>query len=522
MRGSKLPVFLLIFASISDCRKLPQKPEKIFKFWQIGDIHYDKYYTESGEIGDWCHKVESGIAGKFGEYQCETSRDLFESALQAMKRINPDPDFIISTGDSTPHWNHPDYPDWEYIYQAESFITDKIIEYFPNTTVIPVLGNHDAYLPDNFTYNDREVYGNTSLYRSRQYIDFLERSGWTQFIPEGKARMDFEFCGYHMRHLPDLNLDVIAMNTNLYYRTSIIDLDPCEQFFWVSDQLKMAKKKNRKVIITGHVPPGFYEREYIGPYFDQIRQDEPINKGDINNQMYSYMANEHHDTIVAHIFGHTHTDTFRVLTDKYRNPTGAMLLAPSITPLVTHQYPSVGTNPGIRQYLYPNNSDSLLDYQQYFLNLEKANLLEAAQWTTLYNFSTSYNVTDLSGASLRRVLESIKVDDGLFQKAYQYNTLERDNGRPCDYDCKINFVCAMGNTQEEDMHNCLDSGGGDFPIQRKTDWLGILIYCIFTAICVAAFTTCCYKLGCFEDCCWIRRFRQGEYQQLAGDIIHHG
>ena len=223
--------------------------------------------------------------------------------------------------------------------------------------------------------------------------------------------------------------------------------------------------------------------------------------------------------LVAHIFGHTHTDTFRVLTDKYRNPTGALLLAPSITPLVTHQYPkTVGTNPGIRQYLYRNNSKSLLDYQQYFVDLEKANLVEYIQWTLLYNFSQMYNVSDLTGSSLRKVLDTIKENPIVFDKAYQLNTLLHDNG-PCDYYCSLNFVCAMGNTQEEDMQRCLDNGGGDFPMKRKTDWLGILIYCILALICLAATTTCFYKLGCFEDCCWIRRFRDGEYEQLAGDII---
>ena len=155
--------------------------------------------------------------------------------------------------------------------------------------------------------------------------------------------------------------------------------------------------------------------------------------------------------LVAHIFGHTHTDTFRVLTDKYHNPTGALLLAPSITPLVTHQYPkTVGTNPGIRQYLYRNNSKSLLDYQQYFVDLEKANLVEYIQWTLLYNFSQMYNVSDLTGSSLRKVLDTIKENPIVFDKAYQLNTLLHDNG-PCDYYCSLNFVCAMGNTQEEDI-----------------------------------------------------------------------
>ena len=65
----------------------------------------------------------------------------------------PNPDFILWTGDSSPHWNYPDSPDWQYIYEAEKFLTKSLREYFPNTTIIPVMGNHDAYEPDNYTSN---------------------------------------------------------------------------------------------------------------------------------------------------------------------------------------------------------------------------------------------------------------------------------------------------------------------------------------------------------------------------------
>ncbi len=73
------------------------------------------------------------------------------SAINDMARINPEPDFILWTGDSSPHWTFPDSPDWDYIYKAEKYITKMIRMYFPKTPIVPVLGNHDAFEPDNYT-----------------------------------------------------------------------------------------------------------------------------------------------------------------------------------------------------------------------------------------------------------------------------------------------------------------------------------------------------------------------------------
>ena len=101
-------------------------------FWQITDIHYDKFYVKNGDVQKFCHSAAGiGKARRFGEYDCETNKDLFLSALEAMVDIEPDPDFILWTGDSSPHWKDPNSPDWEYVYEAEEFIKDTIKKFFP-------------------------------------------------------------------------------------------------------------------------------------------------------------------------------------------------------------------------------------------------------------------------------------------------------------------------------------------------------------------------------------------------------
>lgn len=43
-------------------------------------------------------------ANKWGNYKCDTTNSTYLVALQAMKCLQPKPDFILYTGDSVPHW----------------------------------------------------------------------------------------------------------------------------------------------------------------------------------------------------------------------------------------------------------------------------------------------------------------------------------------------------------------------------------------------------------------------------------
>ena len=45
-----------------------------------------------------------------------------------MAEIKPNPDFILWTGDSSPHW-YKSPPNWTYIYEAENFVAGQIRKY---------------------------------------------------------------------------------------------------------------------------------------------------------------------------------------------------------------------------------------------------------------------------------------------------------------------------------------------------------------------------------------------------------
>ena len=62
----------------------------------IGDFHWDPdYFTSQAS----CNKeIPEKELGRFGHYECDPPYALVESAVKAMKEIDPEPDFIVWDG----------------------------------------------------------------------------------------------------------------------------------------------------------------------------------------------------------------------------------------------------------------------------------------------------------------------------------------------------------------------------------------------------------------------------------------
>ena len=133
----------------------------------------------------------------------------------------------------------------------------------------------------------------------------------------------------------------------------------------------------------------------------------------------------HFFQIIAQIYGHVHTDTFRIYQNDNHTSTSVAFLAPSLTPRVNWME---GTNPGIRLYHYKLNKTHLDNYEQFYVDLAKGNDEKALKWTKLYDFKDAYGVPDLSDKSMIAAFNKIAMDEKHFQKSYTFNTLMKDNG----------------------------------------------------------------------------------------------
>ncbi|ESP00462.1 hypothetical protein LOTGIDRAFT_112062, partial [Lottia gigantea] len=396
-------------------------------FWQVTDFHYDSRYSVNGVPSQMCHQgqVDKGAdkLGQFGNYLCDAPWKLITSAIEGMKSIHDSPDFILWTGDSIPHVNNSDL-NLPEVYTIIGNVTDKLIEVFPNTTIFPVLGNHDAY-PSN-----QMVPGATTGY----YTGILQNSRWTKLLGSNQ-QTQFENGGYYSV-LIQSGLKLLGLNTNLYYDQNklVADIqDPAGQLEWMEQQLEDSRTNKQKVVyIISHVPPGAFERvKNIAWFYPQF------------NQQYIKLLLKYTDLIVGQFYGHEHTDSFRILLNEKNQAVSSLFLAPAVTPWKS-TLPGVGANnPGIRLYMYRKDTGAVLDFQQYFLNLTKANSENQGNWELEYQATSEFTLSDTSVSELDRLVQSFHNDEFLFNKYLLINSVSQDTNPNCTGDCKHQQICAI-------------------------------------------------------------------------------
>ncbi|KAM9353648.1 acid sphingomyelinase-like phosphodiesterase 3b [Symphorus nematophorus] len=409
-------------------------------FWHITDQHWDPTYklTDNPElVCASSGKRPAANAGKFGDYACDSPWHLINSSVHAMKDILPDPDFIVWTGDDTPHVPNENLGE-EAVLHIIRNLTHILNEAFPNTTVYSALGNHDYHPKSQLPAAPNYIYDKIA----EMWQDWLD--------PESKAT--FKKGGYYTEKLLNrTGFRMLVLNTNLYYDqnklTQNMD-DPAGQFSWADQVLTEAAHNKEKVYIIGHVPPGFFEKKRSKPWFTSKF-----------NKRYLDLIQKHHSVILGQFFGHHHTDSFRMFYNSEDSPISTMFLSPGVTPWKT-TLPGVedgANNPGIRVFEYDTQTLLVKDVVTYYLNLTYANAARG-RWEKEYRLTESFRVADASPASMHQVLERIADDGCYLQKYYEFNSVSYDLTE-CDSDCRIDHVCAAREVDFERYEHCLEKEG---------------------------------------------------------------
>ena len=131
--------------------------------------------------------------------------------------------------------------------------------------------------------------------------------------------------------------------------------DPLGQFEWLEDALKNARKGNKTVLLFAHIPPGKFERFY--QYFsEESQQGYPWLKPSYNEKLLEILI-AYSDIIPIQLYGHHHTDTFKLIKDKNGKVVSVGLLAPAVTPWISTLAPETGgNNPSLRLFKYESAS----------------------------------------------------------------------------------------------------------------------------------------------------------------------
>ncbi|XP_053182888.1 acid sphingomyelinase-like phosphodiesterase 3b [Scomber japonicus] len=409
-------------------------------FWHITDLHLDPSYKLTDNPEQVCNSSgyrPAANAGIYGDYACDSPWHLINSSVYAMKDILPDPDFIVWTGDDTPHVPNEQLGE-EKVLDIVRNLTDIITQVFPNSKVYSALGNHDYHPKSQFPGGPNYMYD--------QIADM-----WQHWL-DPESQITFKKGGYYTEKLLNqTGFRMLVLNTNLYYdqnkQTQDID-DPAGQFSWADQVLTEAANNKEKVYIIGHVPPGFFEKKRSKPWFTSKF-----------NEKYLELVQKHHSVILGQFFGHHHTDAFRMFYNSDDTPISTMFLSPGVTPWKT-SLPGVvdgANNPGIRVFEYDTQTLLVKDVVTYYLNLTHANAAKE-RWEKEYRLTESFRVPDASPASMHHVLELMAKDRCYLQKYYEFNSVSYDL-KECDSDCRVDHVCSAREVDFKKYDSCLKTEG---------------------------------------------------------------
>ncbi|GAM26741.1 hypothetical protein SAMD00019534_099160 [Acytostelium subglobosum LB1] len=365
--------------------------------------------------------VGSGGASPLGNYQCDSSIALVMSAFQAMVHIEPNPDFIIFTGDDPPHVSTNEL-NRTLVLQSIQNVTNLITSHFPNIPIYPAIGKHQLYPgPNDWLFN------NVS-------------DMWSDLLTD-QAQQTFKTGGYYTE-LVAPGQRIISLNTVFYYTYDVQcvnETDPGGQMAWLASTLSSAQSNNEKVWIIGHVPPGQNEK-----------YDTPNFHAQFNDVFLSTFA-KYSDVIVGHFYGHEHSDAFRLYYDspqadfRSQPPTGVMFVAPSLTPWLNPYVPALPNNPSLRLYHYDPDAYLITDYDQYWSNLEQDIVEGAITWELEYRASEFFSTQSagLNAQSMYKALQEMTINDTMLEMYTLYNSVSYESDDECDSVCRAVMLCSI-------------------------------------------------------------------------------
>ncbi|KAJ4461080.1 putative Ser/Thr protein phosphatase [Paratrimastix pyriformis] len=424
-------------------------------FWLVTDFHMDSHYTgyvdSSQPKNCWAQKG-SAPPQTFGRYGCDPNMELVNLFTGSMKTIDPKPSFILLNGDFCGH----------DISSGEKFDTVRTVyqsyaQSFPNVPLLPSLGNDDALDnyqlacgPNNDYYNKlSEVFNATGMtFQTSDDMATFQRGGYYSYSP-----------------LP--NLRIIVLNTVLYspsnrnFDTSR-DSDPCGQFAWLQTTMAKAQQKGESVVVMAHIPPtdNGYDSQFL---WRDAYADRWFSLLSANRQIpLSIFGHLHHDGWVLLRPSDVHALAVRVGRIPANAPAPnraddvpfhAHLYAPSVTP-------SQGNNPGIRRFTLAQDGASkwlVGDYNQYFLDIERAYFMNKTALTLGYSISDHLRPTEVKIGLGPVAFTTLAMQMASNARIYAewsmrhevYSSLKQHQ-----------YLCAMMHSSREQYNQCVATYGG--------------------------------------------------------------
>ena len=378
------------------------------QFLLLSDIHFnpmaDPRLVErlaAGEPAEWPAILNASADKSLGRYGADTNWHLLHSALEYMNATLPHPAFVLITGDFLAHHfreqfnaaarGHSDADFRGFVDKTMRFLAQEIEAAFPNTPILPALGNND------------EICGDFELQPNGPFLaDMLPVvSGLVGHHANSDLGGDWTSYGNYSATVPGLpKVKLIFANTVLFSRRygnacgAQGGADPGQETLaWLSAQLAMAEQAHEHVWLAYHVPPGIdgFATWRLGSCPDKII---PMWDQRFAQPVYALLR-RYAGTVSASFAGHTHMDDFRLVGDGSRY-FGFVLMTPALSPIF-------GQNPAFRAVDF-DAEGGILDQTTYALsNLPQAGADEPAKWRPEYVFRREWQLSRIDLPNLEHL-----------------------------------------------------------------------------------------------------------------------
>jgi hypothetical protein len=236
---------------------------------------------------------------------------------------------------------------------------------------------------------------------------------------------------------------------------------PFPEYPYVLAASSSSTTTKRVVYIIGHIPPA------IGSFrHTQLWHEHYLDR------YYSILASYPESLIAGQLFGHLHSDEFRLVEPTMSTNTTTttsrsypLLLGSSITPIY-------GANPSWRVVQYQSDTGQILDYTAYYMDMDlnennasdDHQLLSSSSptWIQALSFRESFQVPDLSIASLRRILRDLTMDDDnstVWESLLSRQHVHATEMSPCGAQCRLEWICTIQSTTKDAYNSCLTIAG---------------------------------------------------------------
>ncbi len=381
------------------------------KFLIMSDVHFNPFCDPSivdqltkTDYKGWQKVFESSSDSSYGPYGTDSYYRLMVSAFEEMQKRNSNPDMIIINGDFICHQfesvflQHTGETNRDslrsFIRKTVSFVFLMLDQHFPNTPVLPVLGNNDDYCGDYHIQPDGPFLsffaGQTKpLLRNMQQSDYLKT---------------FSKGGYYKVAMPwDDKTVFIGLNT-IYFSTNYANVCDSadtanagwDEFNWLKKTLADCKSKGEDVWLSYHIPPGMdiYKSSKAKPCGAHEMWKQPYNDSFLN------LVNRYSDIIKGNFAGHTHMDEFRIISDG-KKLTSFVHITPAISPIFDN-------NPGFVEITWDPKKLELINSVTYrFKGIQTKG---DNTWAEEYNYGKTYNIPAINAKTLAKIWKKMETD----------------------------------------------------------------------------------------------------------------